>query len=369
VAHPFFGHLDAATPRSMCVPVLIAINVLVYVAMVVRGVNWWMPTADETIRWGVDFWPLTTTGEWWRLLTSAFVHFGIFHIALNMWALYAVGKFTERLFGNVFFLLIYLMTAVLSGLSSIWWNHAAAAAGASGAIFAIYGALMAYLLFQRAAFPTGAVARLLRSTTGFVLLNIVFGFSVTGISNAAHLGGLASGFILGAVMARPLNPERRRRQTIPKLLAGVTLGTAMTVAGIALIPKASPQQRAEVDYPMVLSELAPDQARAETAADTLFAQLKSGQLKEEQFADRLDQQVIPIWTHIAARLEAIPIAKDSQQHASYQAAVRGSEIIRDTYSQLSAGLRSKDPAKRKHAEALMHLFRQPATQPTTEPAE
>lgn len=373
--HPFFAELDAATPHSVFVPVLIAINVIVYVAMVVRGVNWWMPTADETIRWGVDFWPLTTTGDWWRLLTSAFVHFGIFHIALNMWALYAVGKFTERLYGNLSFLLIYLFSAVLSGLSSIWWNHEAAAAGASGAIFAIYGALMAYLLFQRAAFPHGAVQRLLRSTTGFVILNIVFGFSVKGISNAAHLGGLAAGFVLGAVMARPLNPARRKALTIPKLLAGVAFATALTVAGVALIPRAMPAQRAEVDFPLALDELAPDQARAEAQGDDLFAKLEAGRIKETEFADRLDREVIPTWAHIVNRLKAIPVAENSPQRSAYVAAVRGSEIVQQTYAQLSATLRSTDPADRKKADAILRMLHQQATTKpsstpeTTEPSD
>ncbi len=365
VQHPFFNELDSATPRSVFVPVLIAINVAVYVWMVIRGVDWWNPDADETIRWGVDFWPLTTTGEWYRLMTSAFVHFGIFHIALNMWALYAVGKFTERLFGNVFFLLIYLFSAVLSGLSSIWWNHEAAAAGASGAIFAIYGALMAYLLFQRAAFPSGAVARLLRSTTGFVLLNVAFGFSVAGISNAAHLGGLASGFMLGAVMARPLNPARRRRQTIPKLLAGAALGAAMTFAGVALIPKAMPQQRAEIDFQFALTDLAPDQSHADTAAKALLDQWSDGKLSNGEFANQIDQQVIPVWARITARLKEIPVAEDSTQRPVYLAVLAESEGRLREFTRITTGLKSENPAQRKLAENYLRALHQ---QITTKPA-
>ncbi len=348
----------------MFVPVLIAINVAVYAVMVIRGVNWWMPSADETIPWGVDFWPLTTTGEWYRLMTSAFVHFGIFHIALNMWALHAVGKFTERLFGNLFFLLIYLFSAVLSGLTSIWWNHEAAAAGASGAIFAIYGALIAYLLFQRAAFPVGAVARLLRSTMGFVLLNVAFGFSVTGISNAAHLGGLASGFVLGAVMARPLNPDRRRRQTIPKLLAGVALGSAMAVAGVALIPKASAADRAEVDFTMSWHEIATQATRAASETGALLDRLNSEKITDQALAEQFERDVIPAWSGIADRLKGIPIAADSPQRQKYIIALGASQFFTNKYKKLASEMRSPDPAVRQSAKSeLQAMRRSVATQP------
>ena len=71
--------------------------------MGVAGVGWVNPEAARVLHWGADFWPYTAAGQWWRLLTCAFIHFGAVHIAMNMWALYSVGDLAERLFGNVTF--------------------------------------------------------------------------------------------------------------------------------------------------------------------------------------------------------------------------------------------------------------------------
>src|SRR5581483_206797 len=95
------------TPATAIVtPILLALNVAVYILMGVSGAGWMDVKAQAAIHWGADFAPLTTTGDWWRLLTSAFVHFGFIHLALNMWVLLSVGRFTERLFGRGFFALV-----------------------------------------------------------------------------------------------------------------------------------------------------------------------------------------------------------------------------------------------------------------------
>ncbi len=340
--HPFFEDLNAATPRAYFVPILIAINIAVFVAMGLSGVGWIVPNPERTIAWGVDFWPLTTSGEWWRLLTSAFIHFGVFHIGFNMWALYAVGMFTERLFGNLAFLLIYLFTAVLSGITSIWFEHQAVAAGASGAIFAIYGALLAYLLVQRSTFPTGAVKHLLRNTLGFIAINIGLGFYIKGISNGAHLGGLATGIILGAVFARPLDPARRKRQAIPKLLAGVALATAMIVVGLAYIPRESPGMAGDVRFTIALDLLAPRQRQAEAKVNALVSTRAMGKINDADFAHQLEIDVIPTWSDIYNRLNAIPITPGSTNGAKFQSAINFARVTRDLFTTQAALMRHPD---------------------------
>ena len=201
-------------------PIVIALNVLVFIAMGIAGVGWTNPDTTKMITWGADFWPMTTTGEWWRLLTSSFLHFGIVHLGLNMWALSSVGLMAERLYGNRFFIGIYLFGAITSGISSIWWNHAAVTAGASGPIFGVYGAMLAYLLFQPGSFPKGTAKQLLQGSFAFVAYNMFYGLSHSGISNSAHLGGFAGGFLLGVILNRPLDKQIRTRQTIPRFLLG-----------------------------------------------------------------------------------------------------------------------------------------------------
>jgi rhomboid protease GluP len=105
------------------------------------------------IAWGSNFGPYTTEGEWWRLFTSLFIHFGIAHLLLNMFALTAFGPLVERLFGSVNFLFVYLLAGIAGSLASIAWNPGINSAGASGAIFGILGALMAVQLRAGATIP------------------------------------------------------------------------------------------------------------------------------------------------------------------------------------------------------------------------
>jgi TPR repeat protein/membrane associated rhomboid family serine protease len=205
--------------------------------MCATGANWLVPHGEDAIRWGADLWALTTSGQWWRLLTSAFVHFGLIHIAFNMWALYQAGQLTERLFGRWFFLLLYLYCAVMSGLTSIWWDRPDVCAGASGAIFGVFGALLAYLILHRKAFPVTVVQPLMKSTIAFIGYNIFFGLTQKNISNSAHIGGLISGFAIGLVIARPIDLAGRRRQFWPRFLAGIVVLVVTLAAAVHAIPK------------------------------------------------------------------------------------------------------------------------------------
>ncbi len=100
--------------------VLITLNVLVFVAMVASGVSILSPTLAEAVAWGADYGPLTSgAGQWWRLLTACFVHFGIVHIALNMYVLYQIGPFVDRMFGRAryVFIICSLVWAAVSSAS------------------------------------------------------------------------------------------------------------------------------------------------------------------------------------------------------------------------------------------------------------
>jgi rhomboid protease GluP len=133
----FTRKIAPATPLAFVTPALLAINVAVFLAMVVAGVPILHPAAADLIRWGADFGPFVIGGQWWRLQTAAFVHVGPLHLAFNMWALLTGGVFVERLFGAARFFTLYLLSAVGGNLAGIAWQPHTAAAGASGAIFGV----------------------------------------------------------------------------------------------------------------------------------------------------------------------------------------------------------------------------------------
>jgi membrane associated rhomboid family serine protease/Tfp pilus assembly protein PilF len=185
---------------------IIAANVLVYFAMGLSGVSWTDPSVLHAIRWGADFGPLTLSGQWWRLFTSMFVHFGFFHILLNMWCLRNLAVALEPMMGRLAFSITYLFSGLAASAVSTAWNPWRASAGASGAIFGIAGAFVSYLVLKKAAIPASLVRQNLQSLAVFILLNLSIGAASGHIDNAAHVGGLVAGLIIGALIPRiPMN--------------------------------------------------------------------------------------------------------------------------------------------------------------------
>ncbi|HET9497395.1 MAG TPA: rhomboid family intramembrane serine protease [Candidatus Limnocylindria bacterium] len=135
-------------------------------------------------------------GEWWRILTSAFLHLGILHLALNMWALYLFGPLLEQLYGRVEYLAIYLLCAAGGSVLTILVAPDQAAVGASGAIFGLLG--LAFAVSRRRHLALPRQTRMVLGQIGSLLVvNLAFTFFVPGISITGHLGGLAVGLVLG----------------------------------------------------------------------------------------------------------------------------------------------------------------------------
>lgn len=175
---------------------LIGINGLLFVLMALRGVNLFEPATEQLVGWGANYRPLTTGGEWWRLLTSTFIHIGIIHLLFNMYALYQAGGYLEPMLGRRRFLAAYFCTGILASVSSTWWHgNESVSAGASGAIFGLYGVFLALLTTKL--IPQTVRKALLQSIGVFVVYNLLFGAGLKAVDNAAHLGGLFSGLAIG----------------------------------------------------------------------------------------------------------------------------------------------------------------------------
>jgi rhomboid protease GluP len=195
----FRRSLAGRTPHPWLTPALIGVNIAVYAIMVAKGVNAFDPDVKDLIRWGADYGPKTTGGEWWRLFTCMFLHGGSAHLALNMWVLFRVGCLVERLVGRVGFGVLYILSGLIASLTSLYWHPSVPSVGASGAIFGVCGALLAFLLRGSDIIPVQALKELRNSVVAFVGYNLVFGLIHPGIDMAAHVGGFATGFVFGLV--------------------------------------------------------------------------------------------------------------------------------------------------------------------------
>ncbi|HUJ30361.1 MAG TPA: rhomboid family intramembrane serine protease [Candidatus Acidoferrum sp.] len=179
-------------------------NVVVYLAMCLSGVSWIDPSVPHAIRWGANFGPLTLSGEWWRLFTSMFVHFGLIHIGFNMVCFWDLGRALEFLMGRKAFVVTYVASGLAGSLASVAWDPWRVSAGASGAIFGIAGAFVSYLYFKKTPIDPAVVKQKLKSLGIFIAYNLFYGLR-SGVDNSAHVGGLVAGLILGAVFPPMIN--------------------------------------------------------------------------------------------------------------------------------------------------------------------
>ncbi|MES1220949.1 MAG: rhomboid family intramembrane serine protease [Bacteroidota bacterium] len=203
---------------------IIGINVLVFLAMVVNGVSFFQPTGLDIIQWGANFSTLTYTGDWWRLITCVFVHIGIVHILFNMYALFMVGVYLEPMLGKIRYITGYLCTGVFASLASLWWHsEPTPSAGASGAIFGIYGIFLA--LLSTSLIPKKIRNSLLTSIAVFVGYNLLYGLK-SGIDNAAHIGGLLSGLIIGYMYYPSLKNTEQKKMPIVIAVIIITIAVA-----------------------------------------------------------------------------------------------------------------------------------------------
>ena len=204
-------------PRKgfMATPILIDLNILVFIVMIASGVGIMSPSTLSLLKWGADFGPLTLTGDWWRAVTCNFIHIGAFHLLTNMYAFMYVGLLLEGLIGSRRMFMSYLLTGLCSAVFSLYMHGETISAGASGAIFGLYGIFLAFLFFHRIAKEQRKA--LLTSILIFVGYNLVYGMKA-GIDNAAHIGGLLSGFLLGIIYVCSYKFEKADAQRTVSIL-------------------------------------------------------------------------------------------------------------------------------------------------------
>ncbi len=218
--------------RPWVVYALIAANVAMFAVELAHGASLISPAPRDMIELGASYPPLTLGGEWWRLGSSMFLHFGILHVALNLFCLYQ-ARAVEPLFGHLGFLLIYVLAGLGGGVASLLATSGnVVIAGASGAVFGVYGAFGAKLVLHRRQIEPESWRRTVRSLGGFLLLNAIIGLSTAGISVSAHVGGFLVGAAAGAaLLAGTRAVETRLQRTLGLAVVGVAL-TALAVTTI-----------------------------------------------------------------------------------------------------------------------------------------
>jgi len=312
----FYVRLMQLSPTAYVTPVLIAMNAALFVVTVIGGAGFVQPNGAVMVEWGSNYGPLTMTGEWWRLLSSAFLHFGVLHLAFNMWALYSSGLLVERLYGSGYFLALYLFAGVTGSVASVTWNPQVNSAGASGAVFGVFGALLAFIVNKKSGVPPAVINEHRASTLFFIGFNLFNGFANSGIDNAAHLGGLAGGFLFGLILARPLYATARSRVATWRIAAAALLGAMVVALALGSTRWRGPEFAEEQLFRQRLFRYSQEEQRYN---DRLRQRPVTGGQRE--IANRVGSELLPHWDRMRKLMAEPELSSQSPLYATQQSAI------------------------------------------------
>jgi rhomboid protease GluP len=206
--------------------ILLAANIIIWLVMELVGGS---TNAEVLIIFGALERELVFSGQWWRMVSSAFLHIGVLHLLVNSYTLYQLGPFIESFFGQSKFIATYVLTAVSASVVSILFSPSISA-GASGALFGLIGLLLGNAWAQKRYTLDLPIDEM--QLIPFVIFNLAIGFINPQINNWAHIGGLVGGILLGYIFdpAISFDPSRMKK-ILPTILRYISL----FILGISII--------------------------------------------------------------------------------------------------------------------------------------
>src|SRR6266700_2385809 len=183
--------------RSTYTYIFFALNILVFLLMALAGGS----TNEATLMaFGVKSNAEIAKGQWWRFVTPIFIHIGLLHLFFNSYALWIVGPQVEKLYGSARFVILYVLTGVAGVIGSYFYHPETISAGASGAIFGLFGVLLVFGIRYRSAIPPFFKRAVGTGVLPVIVINLIIGFTIPQIDNSAHIGGLLAGAALAAII-------------------------------------------------------------------------------------------------------------------------------------------------------------------------
>lgn len=333
----FYLLLQKLTPVAWVTPLVLIANVIVFVVMVSQGVSPWMPTSSDLLQWGANYSPLTWGGQFWRLFTNVFIHCGLLHLAFNMWALWNVGRFLEKLIGNAGFCVVYVVTGVFGSIASLWWNGDVVSAGASGAIFGLIGTLASFLWNRSDSIPLEPLSAMRGSLATCIFYNLLFGATVEGIDQAAHVGGLLGGLVCGLLLSQPLDAGTRQRRTTKNLVTGAVCGLGLAIL-VFQHPPPPPDFFLETD---AYNQVVPKSLKSFYENAEKF---NNKQMSRQELAAWIETELLPPWREIREHFESLSNVPAGRRDHLHQ--LRTDLILREeSWDLLVQALRRNDAAK------------------------
>lgn len=352
----FDSKLRELTPRVWAMPTVMAACVVVWGASVAFGMNPFQPAPEELFQWGANSASAVQKGQWWRLVSAMFLHGGVIHLALNMFALWEAGLLVSRLFGNRGFLLIYFGAGIAGSAFSL---HYAAqtnvSVGASGAVFGVAGALLATVIQHRGKFPVTRSKQLMTSMGIFIVYSLLNGFAKQGIDNAAHIGGLIAGVLLGWLLVEKIDDVTPRSKRLSHAMAAAALCVFGTTAVVLAAPSA------KVDTDRYFSDLKtwqsvqPDIEKFKTAMQQDAAARNAGKLDDASLQERFEAIHLPALQRVVDKLSGLDFPAD-EMPGRYINAQR--HLLATTAALLGAQLKYAKEASTELEQSIQQLSEQ-----------
>lgn len=347
---PSLGDMMHASPwRAPVTLALLATNVLVFITMLGFGAGLWHTSNTVQLTWGANFGPATQDGQWWRLATALFLHFGVVHLALNMWALWDVGRLVEQLYGRWRFALLYLASGVFGNLLSlVLQGNRAVSGGASGAVFSLYGALLVFLWRERNHVQRHEFRWLFGAAIVFTVVTLGMGLVIPGIDNAAHIGGLVCGAVLAQLLARRwegnnTGPGVRSRVAAAGLLVAGAVGLATH------IPAPSYRMGDELRAQQAIRKFLIEDRVLSQRWDALLDSGRREQLSFDQLAGVIDTRITAEYQGNFEQLSQLRLEPAAPSAKTLEMLLKYATLRGDASHALAEGLRSKDGDKVRKA--------------------
>jgi rhomboid protease GluP len=325
---------------------LVAANVLVFLLLAVANGALWHFSGTELIAWGSNFGPLSLGTQPWRLLSALFIHGGLLHVGLNMLALGQVGVVVEHVLGRGRFLALYFGAGLLAGIASLWWRPEVNSVGASGAIFGVIAALLVVLRLRRDMLPRKVFRRMRSGLLSFLGFSLFAGLVLPGIDNAAHLGGLLAGALLGYALA-PSSPGASLPNPPTRLVAACLAGGLGLIAwlGTALPPAPAPVAR--VAPAMTRSVYAVIQSFAEEERGLVLGYgvvqdgVRRRRLSTGEAVRIIEEDLLPRWDR---QLEQLALARGGSGDWRVPALIHYAHLRHDALQALLLAIRTRNGA-------------------------
>ncbi len=276
----FYAALKARTRRALLTPTIVGACLVVFALQVLGGAD--PGDAKSLVEWGASVGPRTTNGEWWRLGAAMFVHMGVIHLLAEIAGLVQIGLLVERLVGRLAFAVVYLSAGVLAGVWSITLHAVSVHVGAAGAIFGVYGLLMASLvlgLIQR--FSLTIPMSVLKGLWPGMAIFIVYHTVTEGLGSEAMQVGLVTGFAGGLLVGGRLIADKPPVRRV----------CAMASATVAIVVVFAAPLRGLADVTDDVARVRAVEERTARSYDTAVDRFKRGRLNAPELAELADRIV------------------------------------------------------------------------------